>query len=183
MQAYSDSGLDGIAGTSDDTVTAPPLDFAVDDGETRLSPCDGGKCSISGATSTWPRIDNTTDYLASVWGGGLRISLNSAAKEGPKLAYEGSLRGFRVNITGDLNGQVLRVGHTQTANDQCAPFIEMTATGEYEVLLTEPTCPSWTCDPNCISPTVHPYELQVQVVGGDVRGNYELCIESVTPIL
>lgn len=184
IYAYSDDGLDNTPGGTDASVQTPGLDETTDDAKDRTSPCADGKCCISGTTNTWPKNGTTTDYTASVWGGGLGISLNDPGSGGAKLPYSGSVTGFKVKVTGELNGQKLRIGYTQSATDECAPFKEETALGEYERPFTGGiACPTWECDPTCIEPTATPYDIQVQVVGGDIGGDFTVCIESITPML
>lgn len=184
IYAYSDKGLDGAIGGTDASVQSPALD-TVAGGETRLTPCSADKgCCISGATSKWPVSGTTTDYTASVWGGGLGVSLNDPGEGGTKQAFAGSIKGLNVTVAGTLNGQVLRVGYTQTATDACAPFITQTSVGTFAVPFTGSiACPTWSCTPACVPPTSTPYDLQVQVVGGDSAGAFDICITSITPIL
>jgi hypothetical protein len=185
VYAYSDDGLDKSPGTSDDSVQSPAKDPAASDPKGRLSPCNGTKCCISGQTSKWPTSGGTSDYTASVWGGGLGVSLGDPGGGGTKKAYAGSIKGFAVTISGTLNGQVLRIQYTQTATDTCAPYKQVTGPGTYQVLFTDATvaCPTWACTPACVKPTNAPYDLQVQVVGGDAAGAFEVCIDNIKPIL
>lgn len=183
--AYSDKGLDNTVGGTDASVQWPAL---VDppSGEERQSPCDStkGGCCISGTTSKWPVSGSTTDYTASVWGGGLGLSLNDPGAGGTKKAYSGPVKGWSVTVSGSLNGQVLRVGYTQSATDACAPFVQKSAVGTFDVPFTgSVTCPTWACTPACIPPTATPYDLQVQVVGGDAAGAFDICVTSIKPML
>jgi hypothetical protein len=185
VYAFSDSGLDGSPGGRDDSVQAPSRGSIVG-GYGRLSPCSisNKACCISGTTSLWPVIDTTTDYTASVWGGGIAVSLNDPGSGATKRAYQGSIKGLNVTIAGTLNGQELRLGFTQSATDVCPPFKSVTAVGTYALpFLESVVCPDWMCWPACIAPTKNPYDLQVQVVGGNVAGAFDICITSITPIL
>jgi hypothetical protein len=185
IAAYSDDGVDKIPGNGDDSVQSPARDPAATDPRARLSPCDGNKCCIIGATSHWPFSGGSFDYTASVWGGGLRITLNDLAGSGGKAPYAGPVKGFNVALSGDLDGQQLRLQYGQSASDSCPPLKTFVGTGTYQVLFTEPTvtCPSWSCSPPCIAPSSNPFSFEIQVVGGDAAGFFEVCIDQLTPIL
>jgi hypothetical protein len=185
--AYSDLGLDGIAGTSDDSVQTPEPDTASVDPRGRVSPCSGGKCCISGATRVWPKASNgTTDYTASVTGGGLGINLNDTGAG--TRAYSGPAVGFTVKLSGSLNGQKYRVGYIQSATQDCWPFAEFsgaTIGSDMQLPFTSAAiaCPTWGSCRDCAVPAPNPYALRIEIVGGDVAGSFQLCIDSVTPIL
>ncbi len=183
IYAYSDLGLDKTSCSADDSVQVPPRDPANTDPAARLSPCSGGKCCISGTTSLWPMSGSTTDYNASVWGGGIGITLNDAGSgaTSSKQAYAGIATGFNLQLSGTLNGQVIRLGYTQSATDQATPFKQITSLGSTSLPFTGVTCPTWTSP--CVAPGLHPYDLQILVVGGDFAGAFNICIDSMTPIL
>jgi hypothetical protein len=183
IYAYSDLGLDNVAGTPDDSLQSPAVVAEPAASNNRQSPCANGKCCISGKTSLWP-IDSTgaLDYTANVWGAGIGISLNSdGLTDYTKSAYNGPARGFVIHTSGTLNGQVIRIVYTQSSDDELAPFVETTRVGAHAVLFTDVACPVWGLD--CVAPTAHPYDLQLQVVGGDVTGDFAICVDSITPIL
>jgi hypothetical protein len=177
--AYSDSGLDGIYGTADDSVQVPGIDINAAYADARLGPCSGGRCCISGRTNLWPRIAGTPDYQAAVWGGGIGLRLN-AASDGSASPYAGPARGFVVTVTGTLNGQEFRIAYPQVPGDSGAPY-SSGHLGVNSVAFVSVTCPSWAS--NCLGVSNQPYDLQVQLVGGDVSGPYEVCITSITPML
>lgn len=184
VYAYSDKGVDNTDGGADASVQTPVLDDTTTAADDFKSPCSGGKCCIKGKTNAWPKKDGANDYTASVWGGGLGVSLGDPGEGAAKTSYAGSVKGFKVKLSGSLNGQAVRLGYTQSATDGCAPFIQKTALDEYELPFTGSiACPTWTCDPKCIAPTATVFDLQVQVVGGDIAGDFEVCIDSITPML
>lgn len=191
VRAFSDVGIDKVPGGSDDSVRTPALDDSTPAPGDFRSPCSGGKCCIRGETHSWPKRDGSTDYTASVWGGGIRISLNEFGDSGQQNPYVGGVKGFKVRTSGTLNGQAIRLGYAQAVPDPaqvvgaaCSPFVQKTNVGEYEVpFVGGIACPTWSCSPSCIAPTAHPYALEVQVVGGDIAGSFELCIDGVTPML
>jgi hypothetical protein len=177
IYAYSDDGVDNVAGTGDDTLQYPAID--PENPSRRQTPCVGGQCCISGITAKWPIFNGAADYTASVWGAGIGLSLNDPGNGGAKLPYAGFVKGFAVSLAGALNGQVLRLTYSQRPNDSAAPFREVLGVGTYSVTFGEVTCPTWgTCTP----PTPYPYDLQVMVVGGDTASAYLLCVTSIRPL-
>ncbi len=180
IYTYSDTGLDATSGTADDTLSTPAVVPGATYPENRQSPCSGGKCCISGRTSLWPMgTGGMVDYTANVWGAGLGIALNSDGVT--KFAYNGPARGFVIRTSGTLNGQVVRLLYTQSLANDVAPFVEVVALGTRAILFTDVTCPIWGT--NCLLPSSHPFDLQLQIVGGDVAGDFTVCIDSITPIL
>lgn len=155
---------------------------AVKSGTEYENPCAGGKCCISGATVLWPVTGSTKDYKASVWGGGLGISLGDPGEGGTKKAYAGSAKGFTIKLSGSKKSQVIRLGYTQTADDKAAPFKEVAALASTDLLFGDVSCPTWA--DTCVDPgSGNPFDIQVQVVGGDSEGAFEVCIDSITPLL
>lgn len=184
IYTYSDIGLDGVVGTMDDAVQSPPVDPKSSDPSVRMSPCSSGRCCISGRTYNWPKdASGAIDYTADVWGGGIGIELNShSGGTDTKLPYNGSARGFVVSTSGTLNGQVLRLAYSQSTDSSIAPFREFRSLGTEKFYFTDVICPTWA-DTSCYAPSTHPYDLQLQIVGGDIAGPYEVCLDSVTPLL
>ncbi len=179
IYAYSDNGLDNEAGTSDDTLQYPAIDPMEPWG--RLSPCVGGRCCISGTTSRWPLSSSGGyDYMAPVWGAGIGVSLNGLGAGGSKGPYSGPARGFTVTIAGTLGGQALRIAYVQGPSDTDAPFWQVMSTGTYSVPFQGVSCPAWSS--SCVPPLVNPYDLQIQIVGGDAAGPFQICIVSITPL-
>ncbi|MGE5785665.1 MAG: hypothetical protein ACM3ZE_13795, partial [Myxococcales bacterium] len=175
--AFSDPGLDQLPGTGDDTLQDPPAVPGTP--EQRQSPCKGGKCCISGKTSLWPIVNGEYDY-SSVWGAGIGFSLNDPGTGEPTLPYKGPAAGFRIRLSGKLEGQSVRIAFTQVYYDESAPFVNTTTLGEKEVLFTDPACPTWSA--TCIDPGEYPHDLQIFVVGGDNAGDYQICVDSIVPI-
>jgi hypothetical protein len=97
------------------------------------------------------------------------------------MAYVGPLRGFNLELSGTLNGQVVRVGYNQNPYDSSPPSLEFTTLGRVSVPFTAVKCPVWSS--SCSGASSNPYSLTIQLVGGDVKGPYVLCMESLTPIL
>lgn len=185
IYVYSDDGPDNTPGTGDESIKVPALDPEVADGKARLSPCTGGHCCISGETLVYPVTSlGDPDYSVSVWGGGIGIALHDMGDPAvEKRPYSGSVRGFTFTLSGELSGQIIRIAYTQRALESVAPFKEYSALGTYTVLFTGVTCPNWELDPPCVAPTASPYDVQLQIVGGEVSAPFTLCVESITPVL
>jgi len=191
IYVYSDKGLNKTAGDSDDSVQVPALTAVTTDAaDKRDSACDGTKCCISGSTVTW---GTPPDYTLDVWGGGLGIVLNGDSA-GVKSAFAGTAKGFNVGLSGSLNGQKVRFKLTQSKDDAAAPFKEVAtltlpSTTKIDFTGTDIKCPTaaeWGATNAyvlaCKAPTATPYDLQVEVVGGDVKADFNICITSVTAI-
>jgi hypothetical protein len=178
IYAYSDDGLDNTRGTSDDTVQIPAIDPS--DSSNRQAPCTLGRCCIAGTTHAWPKIAGGGDYTASVWGGGLGFNLNDPGSGASSRAYAGPVTGFIITTWGHLVGQEIRIAYTQSPYDTNPPFVQFTGIGTYTVPFLSVTCPAWGSP--CQWPTPNPYALQVQLVGGDVAGDFQLCVSSITPL-
>jgi hypothetical protein len=171
---FGDSGLDNVPGTEDDT--CPYLDQSV-------SPCSNGRCCVKGKTHQWPW--NSNSYSESVWGCGIGISLNDPGTGGGTQPYAGLAKGFTVKVSGVLNGQVYRIGYTQLATPCTTPYEQSYSIGDNTIAVgfSEVECPTWSASCVCVPPGPHPHALQVWVVGGDVAGDFELCIDAVYPML
>lgn len=180
--AYSDTGADGENGGSDDSLQDPPFLS----GTEYDNPCKDGKCCIKGKTVLWPKAESggTVNYDLN-WGAGLGFTLRDGGESNPgKSAYSGSAKGFRITLEGDLaGGQTIRIGYTQSETDESAPFSPYTSLGEKDVLFEDVSCPSWATD--CTETGYggpNPYDLQIQVAGGDDEGDFEVCVTNLVPI-
>jgi hypothetical protein len=182
IYAFSDMGLDDLPGTADDTLQSPPRDPRSADAEARVSPCANGACCIKGRTNRWPSTSSgAVDYTASVWGAGMGMALSDrTATLGAKALYRGPIRGFTITLSGQLNAQVVRIGYSQFLGEDTAPYREYSKLGSYTVLFDQVTCPPWAQSCGWSDSGT---DLQILVVGGDVAGDFALCVESITPIL
>jgi hypothetical protein len=170
-----DAGLDRIPGTADDT--CPYLDKSV-------SPCSAGHCCVSGRTHRWLTDSSGRQIFdETLWGCGIGISLNDPKDGNGTLPYAGPAQGFEVILSGTLNGQVLRLSYTQTAATSVSPFKQVTYTGDWQLAFSDVYCPTWGSATDCVEAGAHPHALQVWAVGGDVEGDFELCIDGVYPML
>jgi hypothetical protein len=129
-------------------------------------------------------VNGDSDRTASVWGAGLALDFNDQGEGGIKKAYSGPAKGLVVKLSGTLSGQELQFSYKQSDSDNCAPYTSATTLGTFVLPFTSVTCPTWTCyAPGCKSAGASPFALDIFVVGGDVAGPFDICLESVTPIL
>ncbi len=130
----------------------------------------------------------TLDASFSAWGAGVRLALNGDGEEElqPYDATAYGVVGFRVLAEGTSGGEVLRVVFTNAAPRAMSPFVQLPGPGQYDVLLRDARVPeSWdTCtgsacyvDPSSI------YELDVQVVGGEMNTAYDYCVTEVLALV
>lgn len=151
------------------------------DGSTCTSPveaCAATGCCIKGATAI--------DATFAKWGCGLGFELNSTGGEPPmKKAYAGPVKCFDIKLTGSSGGNPVRISYTQSdaMDGKVAPFLELkplTAGFEGTVCFDDVTCPTeWMPPPNCT--LGGPYDLQIQVVGGNTAGAFDLCLTKLVP--
>jgi hypothetical protein len=147
---------------------------------------EGGPCKVAKGnpcTADGCCLDYITEVDATFakWGCGIGIALN-ADEAGTKSPYAGPATGFNVTYSNSGTGAV-RIGYTQAADTagKVSPFVDG-ATGANAVPFTGVTCPSWDTTGKCTAPGSAPYDLQVQIVGGEAAGTGKLCITSVTAL-
>jgi cellulose 1,4-beta-cellobiosidase len=155
--------------------------YKYDDGSTCTSPvdaCTATGCCIKGAT--------VVDPTFAKWGCGLGFELNSTGGDAPmKMAYTGSAKCFDIKLTGSSGGNPVRISYTQAAvmTGKVAPFLELkplTAGFAGTVCFDDVTCPTeWVPAPDCM--LGGPYDLQIQVVGGNTAGAFDLCLTQLIP--
>jgi hypothetical protein len=151
------------------------------DGSTCTSPveaCSATGCCIKGATAVDPTF--------AKWGCGLGFELNSTGGDAPtKSAYAGAVKCFDLKLTGNSGGNPVRIAYTQSAamEGKVAPFLELTpiTTGfDGTVCFTDVACPTeWMPAPDCM--LGGPFDLQIQVVGGNKAGAFDLCLTELVP--
>jgi hypothetical protein len=138
---------------------------------------EGNPCTADGCCIDYTTI---TDATFKSWGCGVGLALN-ATDTGTKSAYAGTATGFNVTYSNTGTAKV-RIGYTQAADTagQVSPFVDG-VTGANAVPFSGVTCPTWPGS-TCIPPTSAPFDLQVQVVGGEAEGTGKLCITSITAL-
>jgi hypothetical protein len=151
------------------------------DGSTCTSPveaCGATGCCIKGAT--------VVDSTFAKWGCGLGFELNSSGGDpAVKSAYAGAVKCFDIKLTGSSGGNPVRISYTQSnmMDGKVAPFLELTpltAGWAGTVCFDDVTCPTeWMPPPDCM--LGGPFDLQIQVVGGNAAGAFDLCLTELFP--
>jgi cellulose 1,4-beta-cellobiosidase len=140
------------------------------------NPCEGGRCCLKGAT--------VVDATYKKWGCGLGLELSSSGGAPPiKAAYSGPVKCFNVAFSGNTGGNALRVSFKQSANMNVSPFVELPAfTNGWKGTLCfdDVACPTDWGKTDCqMSGT--PYDLLIQIIGGERAANYDFCLSELTP--
>ncbi len=141
-------------------------------------PCTAQGVCLSGAT--------VVDKTYAKWGCGLGLELNSSGGTTPvKSAYAGDATCFNYVLTGNSGGNEVRIAFTQTADttNRISPYVSIPAftngkTGT--VCFKDVTCQG--ADPTKCALTGMDFDFQVNVVGGNNAGNYNVCLSSLTPV-
>ena len=141
-------------------------------------PCSSMGVCLSGAT--------VVDKTYAKWGCGLGLELNSSGgTPSVKSAYAGDASCFNYTLTGNSGGNEVRIAFTQTADttNRISPYVSIPAftngkTGT--VCLKDVTCQG--ADPTKCALTGMAFDFQVNVVGGNNAGNYNVCLSSLTPV-
>ena len=151
------------------------------DGSTCTSPveaCGATGCCIKGAT--------VVDTTFAKWGCGLGFELNSSGgTPSVKSAYTGPVKCFDIKLTGSSGGNPVRISYTQSnaMDGKVAPFLELTpitAGWSGTVCFDDVTCPTtWMPPPDCM--LGGPFDLQIQVVGGNAAGAFDMCLTELIP--
>jgi hypothetical protein len=118
------------------------------------------------------------------WGAGMGVSLNADAA-GTKSAYAGAAQGLNITTSGTIPaGTIIRYQVKRAVDDAAmAPFVEFTAVGAHNVKFADATCLyDWMVEQGCTT-TGGPYDVQIQLAGGEVSGDFNFCIDSIVPIL
>ncbi len=143
-----------------------------------VEPCTATGCCIKGATAV--------DATFAKWGCGLGFELNSTGGDASmKKAYAGTAKCFDIKLTGSSGGNPVRIAYTQSdmMDGKVAPFLELkplTAGFAGTVCFNDVTCPTeWVPKPDCA--LAGPYDLQIQVVGGNTAGAFDLCLTQLIP--
>ena len=163
------------ASTADNPCGVQGAIYGFSDGTSCTVPttlCTAGQCCISGAT--------IVDATYAAYGCGIGVSLNdSGGTTSVKSAYSGTATSFRITISG-TSAAPIRIIFKQTASDtEEAPYEEVAGPGTYTLTFADPTCPTWTTTCTTGGP---PFDIQVQVAGGDTAGAFDICLTELTPL-
>lgn len=136
-----------------------------------------GVC-LSGSTIVDP------DLLA--WGAGISLSLNAEGADlQPYDATANGLVGVETIVTGTAPpGLTLRVNVVDEVGSSIAPFVDFPGPGALRVDFESAMVPSTWDVPEAgkVPDPSHLYELQLQVLGGQLAADYDVCIESIRGI-
>lgn len=146
--------------------------------------CADGKCCMKGKT--------VVDTSYKSWGCGLGLELSSTGATPPvKSAYKGPVKCFDIEMTGDSGGNPVRIGFSQSVvkegDDKIAPFLPVSLAGSLtqKVCFSDVTCPAdWKLTPEQCSITGDgtPFDLQIQVAGGEAAADFNICVTKIHPI-
>jgi len=139
-------------------------------------PCSANGICLSGST--------VVDKTYAKWGCGMGLELNATGgTPSVKQAYTGSATCFNYTLTGSSGGNEVRIAFTQSADTtgKVSPYVSIPAftngkTGT--VCLKDVSCQGQM---NCTVGTSQ-YDLQVNVVGGNNAGAYNVCLTSLVPM-
>ena len=152
-----------------------------------FNPCTSGKCCLKGST--------VVDATFAAWGCGLGLELNSSGDTdaGPsvKRAFAGTAKTFTAVISGTSGGNPIRINFTQEADtaNKVSPYKQIapvTATVTESASFADAVYPTW-CDtnPGCMGKqgmAANPqssFDIQFQIPGGELAGNFDFCIDSL----
>ncbi len=172
------------AATDDDPFGLQGAFFAFGDG-IACSPTDGNPCTVDGCTIEGATVVDP-EYLA--WGCGLGLQLNASGGEPNVLQpYDGPGDCFELVLRGETGDAPVRLALADRANmdGYVAPFADIgpvNGTWQGQLCKWDVSCPAWgtvgeLCEP--VTGVARPYELHIQVVGGDVAGPISLTLESL----
>jgi hypothetical protein len=131
------------------------------------------------------RGSTIVDATFAAYGAAIGLDLNYNGTQ--PLAYNATaagVQGFRVTIGGSFT-QPLRFAFVMDPNTTLpSPFVTLPGTGTHEVLISNAVVPS-TWDVANAGQTVNPVAItgvQIQVVGAEVAGPFDLCVTSLSPL-
>jgi hypothetical protein len=139
-------------------------------------PCATGGICLSGST--------VVDKTYTKWGCGIGLELNATGgANSMKLPYAGTASCFNYTLSGSSGGNEVRIAFTQTSDTtgKVSPYVSIPAfaNGKSGTICTKDvTCQGQM---NCAL-TGMQYDLQIEVVGGNTAGAYNLCLTSLTPM-
>jgi hypothetical protein len=139
-------------------------------------PCGTGGICLSGST--------VVDPTYAKWGCGIGLELNATGGTASvKQAYTGSASCFNYVLSGSSGGNEVRIAFTQTSDTtgKVSPYVSIPAftNGQSGTICTKDV--SCQGQMNCAL-TGMQYDLQIEVVGGNHAGAYNLCLTSLTPM-
>ncbi|MET0792103.1 MAG: hypothetical protein ABW061_11330 [Polyangiaceae bacterium] len=148
------------------------------------SSCTTSTTSVCSATGICLSGATVVDPTYAKWGCGIGMELNATGGTASmKQAYTGPATCFKYTLTGSSGGNEVRIAFTQAANTDgvVSPYVSVPAfsngaTGTVRV--GDVSCQGQT---KCTKGTT-PYDLQINVVGGNTAGAYNLCLSDLQPV-
>jgi hypothetical protein len=175
-QALQDGWIGGDPATADDNPAGVQGALYAFGDDVACYASEGNPCSAEGCC-----LDYTTVFDATyrAWGCGVGLMLNSDFQA--KFPYAGPAAGFAITYSNTGLAR-LRFSYTQSANTdgEVQPFADVPESGRIEMRFNDVACPSWAM--SCPAPSANPYDLWLQVVGGDSATRGRLCITSIQPL-
>ncbi len=149
---------------------------------------DGSSCTLADQVCSDKGIclSGTTaiDSTYAKWGCGIGMELNATGgTPSVKQAYAGPAKCFKYTLTGSSGGNEVRLSFTQAANTDgvVSPYVSIPAFTNGKsgtICVADVSCQGQT---KCTLGTT-PYDLQVNVVGGNTAGAYNLCLSDLEPV-
>jgi hypothetical protein len=139
-------------------------------------PCSATGVCLSGAT--------VVDMTYAKWGCGMGLELNATGGTASvKQAYAGPAQCFKYTLTGNSGGNEVRIAFTQTADTtgKVSPYVSLkpfTNGASGTICQKDVSCQGQM---NCAL-TGSVYDLQVNVVGGNNAGSYNVCLTDLEPV-
>ena len=159
-------GLQGAFYTFGDGSSCTPLN----------PPCTAQGVCLSGTTAV--------DKTYTKWGCGMGLELSSTGGEASiKQPYAGAATCFNYTLSGSSGGNEVRIAFTQSADTtgKVSPYVSVPAFTNGKsgtVCLKDVSCQGQL---NCTVGSTA-YDLQVEVVGGNNAGAYNVCLTSLVPM-
>jgi hypothetical protein len=149
---------------------------------------DMSSCTLSdqvcGATGVCISGTTAIDPTYAKWGCGIGLELNATGGDASvKQAYTGPATCFKYTLTGSSGGNEVRIAFTQKADTAgvVSPYVSIPAFTNGKsgtICVGDVSCQGQT---KCTLGTT-PFDLQVNVVGGNTAGAYNVCLSDLQPV-
>jgi hypothetical protein len=166
MSTDNPQGLQGAFYTFGDGSSCAPTD----------PPCSTSGICLSGSTAVDPTY--------AKWGCGIGMELNATGgTPSVKQPYAGPATCFKYTLSGSSGGNEVRIAFTQAASTDgvVSPYVSIPAFTNGKsgtICVGDVSCQGQA---KCTLGT-SPYDLQINVVGGNTAGAYNLCLTDLEPV-
>ncbi|HWZ91972.1 MAG TPA: hypothetical protein VNW92_24075 [Polyangiaceae bacterium] len=155
--------------------------YTFGDGSSCTTPLLNPPCATGGICLTGSTV---VDATYAKWGCGIGLELNATGgTPSVKQPYAGSASCFNYTLTGNSGGNEVRIAFTQTADTtgRVSPYVSVMpfSSGATGTICTKDV--SCQGQMNCALTNMQ-YDLQIEVVGGNHAGAYNVCLSSLTPV-